>query len=424
MDKILIVDDDKQSILYLRSLLADLGYHSDFIANPELLPAKLEQETFDLLLLDVYMPGIDGISLLKALKSCENRQDIAVIMLTSAMEEQLLAECLELGADNFIRKPVSALVLKACIQSALTKRDYLRQINAQKRNLENQTLQLQTMNTSLQKSLKQLCETQEQLVETEKMAALGGLVAGIAHEVNTPVGIGVTAASFLAMKVKEYEKLYLSGQLTQAAFESFLRTALESSEMIVANLSRAADIIRGFKQIANDQSTEELRRFRLEPYLKDIITSLQPMLKQGKHQFFLDCPEELELFSYPGKISQVITNLVMNSLTHAFTKRRHGEIRIICAPHRNGILLIYKDNGEGIPSALMDKIFQPFFTTRRGQGGTGLGLHIVHSLVFQALGGQIECKSQAGEWTLFRVWLPNKELKLDWQKNKGNFHVE
>ncbi len=390
MAKILIVDDERQIIQYLRALLSKYDYQHDFISKPEFLFPKLEQDTYDLILLDVYMPGTDGITLLKQLKAHSTYKNIPIIMLTGDMDDQLLSKCFDYGSTDFVHKPIKAIVLNARIKSALATSDYIRQISEQK--------------TKLQNSLEQLHQTQTQLIESEKMAALGGLVAGVAHEINTPVGIGVTAASHLVMKVQEYKKQYNNKKLTGGDFEVFLDTAVESSNMILSNLSRAAKLINNFRQIAVDQSSEEQRDFQLKPYLNDILQSLSPQISQ--HIITVHCPDNLELCSYPGAFSQIITNLIMNSLKHAFEEQKYGQISIDISQQKDKILLQYSDNGKGIEPEHLKKIYEPFFTTKRGQGATGLGLHLVYRLVTRICGGHIECNSILGEGTTFRIWMP------------------
>ncbi len=268
------------------------------------------------------------------------------------------------------------------------------------------TEDLHRSNEELRVSLEQLQETQVQLVEAEKMAALGRLVAGVAHEINTPVGISVTAASHLQMKLAEHQSTYKQGQLTRSAFEDLLIVADESSAMIQANLLKAADLIRSFKQVAVDQVYQEKRSFQLFSYLEEIVHTLQPRLKSTPHTIQLDCTADIKLSSYPGAFSQIISNLILNSLKHGFHPEQAGKIEIHVIQEKAGLIIDYCDDGKGIDAEHLPHIFEPFFTTARGQGGTGLGLHIVYNLVTQTLGGQLECQSQPGHGVQFRMNLP------------------
>lgn len=258
----------------------------------------------------------------------------------------------------------------------------------------------------LQISLDHLQEAQRKLVESEKMAALGELVAGVAHEVNTPVGIGVTAASYLEDSVEEFQVLYDSGHVTRSGLEKFLQLCRKSSSMILFNMNRAADLINSFKQVAVDQSSQERRLFKIRQYIEEILLSLHAQLRKTPYEIKLSCPEELEVDSYPGALSQIITNLIMNSLHHGFEGLNEGSITIDIRKSENSVLIIYGDTGRGIPDDHLDKIFDPFFTTKRGTGGSGLGMNIVYNLVTQTLGGQINCTSKIGQGTWFEIEFP------------------
>ncbi len=259
---------------------------------------------------------------------------------------------------------------------------------------------------ALSQTLSNLQAAQNKLVESEKMAALGGLVAGVAHEINTPIGIGVTAASLLADRTAKFVQTYHAGKMKRLDLEAFLEIARQSSAMILANLTRAADLIHSFKQVAIDQSTEERRRFALRTYLDETLLSLRPKLKGTTHQVTIVGDEDITLESYPGAFSQIITNLVMNSLLHAYNPGDQGQIEIAIHQENNNLTLRYTDDGNGISPENISKIFDPFFTTRRGQGGSGLGLHIIYNLVTQKLGGTIRCESVLGEGTSFLITIP------------------
>lgn len=260
----------------------------------------------------------------------------------------------------------------------------------------------------LSQALDNLKATQTQLVESEKMASLGGLVAGVAHEINTPVGIGITAASWLAEKTTAFYETFKSGQMKRSQLEKFLDTAMQSSSMVLSNLNRAADLISSFKQVAVDQSTEEKRTINLKEYLSEVLIPLKPKLRITHHRVEIRGEQTLALNTYPGALSQIITNFVMNSLTHAYSTEDTGTLVFDFKLEHEQIILEYSDDGKGISPDNLSKIFDPFFTTKRGQGGSGLGLHIVYNLVTQKLNGTIECKSQLGVGTKFIIKLPSQ----------------
>lgn len=260
-----------------------------------------------------------------------------------------------------------------------------------------------------QTAYQRLLEAQQTLVETEKLASLGALVAGVAHEVNTPVGITLTTASHLAQATQQIDQQLQQGSIKKSDFQNYLGTARESCDLILSNAERAANLIQSFKQVAVDQTSEARRDFKLDEYLHEIITSLQPKLRRTLIRVNIDCEEGIKMDSYPGALSQVITNLVMNALIHAFDDGVAGTITIRAHQQDDAnVSLTIADNGRGIPSMFLNRIFEPFFTTKRGNGGSGLGLHIVYNIVRQQLWGTIEVKSTLGEGTSFLVVIPNK----------------
>jgi signal transduction histidine kinase len=238
------------------------------------------------------------------------------------------------------------------------------------------------------------------------MAALGDLVAGIAHEINTPVGVGVTAASFLEMKTRETAALLAAGNLQRSQLEKYFDTALEAATSLLTNLNRAADLIRSFKQVAADQTSEERRRFNLKDYIDKILLSLRPQYKRTAHTITVNCPPDIELNSFPGVYSQILSNLILNSLIHGFDDLSEGSITLDASVEGKNLRLRYRDNGKGMRPEVVQKIFDPFFTTRPISESTGLGMHIVYNLVTQVLHGRIHCQSHPGQGSEFTITAP------------------
>ena len=261
-------------------------------------------------------------------------------------------------------------------------------------------------NADLQSTLARLREAQAQLVQSEKLASLGALVAGVAHEINTPVGVGVTAASTLQAKGAQLVQKQKAGMLTAADVDRFVVLADESTRIILTNLDRAANLIRSFKQVAVDQSSGERRRFALKKYIEEVLVSLGPGLRKSGHSVTLRCAEALVVDSYPGALAQIFTNLISNSLIHAFAPDQRGHIEIDVAESAGQVAILYSDDGCGMPAEHLARIFDPFFTTKRGSGGSGLGMHIVYNLVSQVLGGTIEVTSSPGNGARFTVRFP------------------
>jgi signal transduction histidine kinase/ligand-binding sensor domain-containing protein len=278
-------------------------------------------------------------------------------------------------------------------------------LEERKEELEQQTEELSQQKEELQNTLDRLKETQEQLIQSEKLAALGGLVAGVAHEINTPVGICVTAASNLAEETKAMADKFKANKISRAEFKDYLSTANKSAQLILANMERTASMIQSFKMVSADQTTGQKRRVVLRSYMEDIIRSLYPKLKGRRISINLDVDPNLEIESYPGAVSQIFTNLILNSLTHGFENMEKGEISVQTSLNDGILNIIYTDTGHGISEENLNKIFEPFFTTNK-KVGTGLGLHIVYNLVTQKLNGSISCESKPGEGAEFRIVLP------------------
>jgi C4-dicarboxylate-specific signal transduction histidine kinase len=255
-----------------------------------------------------------------------------------------------------------------------------------------------------------LRETQTQLTEAEKMASLGNLVAGVAHEINTPVGVSVTAASHLVEQTRRFQsRIDDSQEVDVQELSGYQKAASACAELILKNLDRAAQLISSFKQVAVDQSSERQRQFELSTYLAEILTSLRPRIGRSGHQVKLDCPQGIFMHTFPGALYQVLSNLIINSLTHAFSGEQTGHIQItVVALGDRAIRLSFRDNGMGMSDEVRQHIFEPFFTTRRGSGGSGLGMHIVYNLVTQALGGTISCGEAPGGGALFEMELPRE----------------
>ena len=249
-------------------------------------------------------------------------------------------------------------------------------------------------------------ELEKQLIQSEKMAALGGLVAGMVHEISTPLGVALTSASFLQDRTETFSERYNTENVGRSASDKFIKNAADASSMILTNISRAVDLINSFKQVAVDQTGGKIRNFNLKSYCKDIVFSLHPQLKQSGHMVNITGPDKLMLDSYPGAFYQILSNLIMNSLIHGFEGTTNGQILINIIEQNEIILINYNDNGQGIAKENIGKIFDPFFTTKRNHGGTGLGLHIVYNIVTQRLGGQISCENNEKKGVLFKIKLP------------------
>ncbi len=268
------------------------------------------------------------------------------------------------------------------------------------------TEELEEANEELQTSIYNLKHTQDKLIESEKMASLGGLVAGVAHEINTPVGIGLTSATHFLDITREIKKSYEEDTMSQDVFEEYLESAKDLATLINSNLNKTAHLVRSFKQIAVDQTSEIKRKINLKEYIHEIIYSLGSITKKLDLEIHVLCDEKLEINTYPGDLNQIITNLVINSIKHGFKDLKKGTIRIEIQTIKNKIQINYKDNGQGISKKNIHKIFEPFFTTNREGGGSGLGLNVIYNILVKKLNGTIVCRSEEGKGVTFTINFP------------------
>jgi signal transduction histidine kinase len=268
--------------------------------------------------------------------------------------------------------------------------------------------ELRSSKEKAESALLELNTAQQNLIDAERLAALGGLVAGVAHEINNPIGISLTVASSFARRSEMFEaELKSDGGLRRSQLEEFVRNSRDAAQQLVANLHRAGELIQSFKQVAVDRSHAERRQFSLGEATDQIIASLRPVLKRAPIELTIDVPEGLLIDGYPGSYGQILTNLFLNAVNHAFADGRAGTISILARPRgHEDIEINFADDGAGMTPDVQRQAFDPFFTTRRNEGGTGLGLHIVYNLVTQQLGGRMMLESRLGQGTTFRIIMP------------------
>ena len=268
--------------------------------------------------------------------------------------------------------------------------------------------ELRASKEKAESALLELNAAQQNLIDAERLAALGGLVAGVAHEVNNPIGISLTVASSFARRTEMFEaELRSDTRLRRSQLEEFVRTSRDAAQQLVANLHRAGELIHSFKQVAVDRSRADRREFSLGEATDQIIASLRPVLRKAPITLSVEVPEGLIIDSYPGAYGQILTNLFLNAINHGFADGRSGAITISARPRGNDeVEIIFADNGAGMTPDVQRQAFDPFFTTRRDEGGTGLGLHIVYNLVTQQLGGRMMLDSRLGQGCTFRIIMP------------------
>jgi PAS domain S-box-containing protein len=256
-------------------------------------------------------------------------------------------------------------------------------------------------------ALRNLQETQNFLIEAEKLAALGRLVAGVAHEINNPVGTSLTVASALERKTAMFAAEVAQGNLKRSSLNEFLEISREASSQLVTNLNHAAELIHSFKQVATDRNHPNQRVFDLGDLTEQVFMSLRPSLRKQNLTLNVECQSDLAMNSYPGPYGQVLTNLFLNAVAHAFPDGKGGTVDIkVLASGKDNVEIVFSDDGCGMSLGVRRKAFDPFFTTRCDRGGTGLGLHIVHSIVTNCLGGRVSLDSEPGEGTTIQLVLP------------------
>jgi PAS domain S-box-containing protein len=268
-------------------------------------------------------------------------------------------------------------------------------------------LEMRQAKDAAEAALRNLRETQNSLIEAEKLAALGRLVAGVAHEVNNPVGISLTVASSLERKTALFTSEVARGDLRRSSLNDFLETSRDAASQLVANLNRAAELITSFKQVAADRNYSDQRTFDLGDLTEQVVMSLRPGLRKHHLTLSVDCQPNLTMNSYPGPYGQVLTNLFLNAVAHAFPDGRPGSVDIkVRESGKDNVEILFSDDGCGMSLDVRRRAFDPFFTTRRDQGGTGLGLHIVYSIVTNRLGGRLDLDSEPGNGTRIQIILP------------------
>ncbi len=264
---------------------------------------------------------------------------------------------------------------------------------------------------ALQESLEKLEEAQKTLIESEKMASLGSLVSGIAHELNTPLGVGLTGISQIDHEVKKLESYYKENRLTEEALKEYIIIMNKLVLTIRDRLNNAVTLVKSFKDISVDQHFEDKREFNLKQYVDSIVFSFQTQLDDKQIKVHNTINENIVLESFPGIFSQIFSNLILNSIKHAFEKGENNVITI-SIDATDQFIIRYQDNGKGINSEYEEKIFDPFFTTKRGQGGSGLGLHIIYNLITQQLGGTLKLMNVTPHGLGFEITLSPSIIKV------------
>lgn len=313
---------------------------------------------------------------------------------------------------DLLAKSINTLFARTLAQLERQKKDEqeIRQLNQNLEMKVNQrTIALKEANQELLSTLERMHQYQTKIVENEKMASLGQMVAGVAHEVNTPLGLGITGSTLLKDKLEELKSHFDNKTLTSSHMSRFIEDGVENLDLIYRNLNRAAELVSSFKQLAVTHETQEGKRVNLCLFTQEVISTLTGELAKFPHKVSVEGDNTLEVWTKPPVVQQIIENLISNSLIHAFNAEQHGNIVITISQNNNNAIIDYQDDGNGVPINIRNRIFDPFVTTRRGEGGSGLGMHLVYNLVTQALDGSIKLDTEATKGAHFVIEIPIAE---------------
>ncbi len=386
---ILIVDDNPSNLSVLVDYLEDCGLTTRVATSGELTLQRAERIQPVLILLDVMMPpGIDGFETCRQLKENEKTKDIPVIFMTALSSTEDKVKGFSVGGVDYITKPIQQEEVLARITTHL---------------------RLRSLTMRLNTKVEELTQTRHELVQSEIMASLGRLVAGFAHELNTPLGVAVGSASTVKREIKKVNNIMEQEEIDVDNLLSSLDSINKGFDLTLSNLKRAANLVTSFKRTAVDQSSDEVRIFYIHEVLNDIINTLHNNFKKTTIEILIDCPKKIRIKSLPGALEQVVSNLLVNSFIHGFDEGKNagGIIKIkVELLDSTRLYLEYSDNGKGITQENLEKIFEPFFTTYRAHGGSGLGMYICYNLVTTQLHGEIHCESEITKGVVFKIDYP------------------
>jgi len=393
---VLVVDDNHVNLDVLNQILGNESYSISFATCGEqaLKIATLDQP--DLILLDIIMDGMDGFETCRRLKSVNATRNIPVIFVTGRTDTKYIVEGFEIGAVDYISKPVQEQEVLARVRTHLQKEALIKQ--------RDELIDLlRSHNEDIERSYKL---QHEKLMESTRLAMLGELVGETTHEITTPIGISVTSISHLKSSTDEICEKINNNDVTKNNLESYLQTVKDSTDIAQRNLEWAVKLVASLKQAAIDQYAGDEVEISVRSYLEDTIYNLSPKLKKTAVNVSIECDEALRVVTLPGAISHIIINLVNNSLVHGYGPEDKGNI--VIATHKEGdqLFMRYSDDGLGISSSNLEHVFDKYFTSKRNEGGSGLGLHILHNVVTKTLGGTVICESTEGQGATFELLFP------------------
>ncbi len=375
---VMIVDDNPVTMDLLCHYLSEHNHNLAQADSGEAALALVDEFKPDLILLDVMMPGIDGYETCRRLKSDIKTANIPVIFVTAKIESEDIAQGFSVGASDYIAKPIHQAEVLARVAN--------------------------------QKRLAQQSKIKRDLVlKSQKMSALGGFVSSIAHEISTPLGTLNTALSYTIDEAQSLQQSFENKTLKPAKLNSFLQNLKEALHISQTNIESASRILHSFQLVAVDQCRYTVSQFNLHEYIDNILLSLKPELKRTSHKVHTNIPAEIEINSYPGALSQIVTNLVNNSLFHGYADGNYGNLSLSATETNGWTELHYQDDGKGMSAEVLEKVFEPYYTTSADKGGSGLGMGIIQRLVEHDLEGSITVSSEPGQGVEVVIRFPSRK---------------
>lgn len=412
---LLIIDDTPTNLGVMTPWFEQHGFEVSIAQDGEDGIARALRVCPDLILLDVMMPGIDGFETCRRLKAHERTRNIPVIFMTSLNDTASKLAGFEAGGVDYVTKPIQIVEVMARVNTHLTLAGFQRQMMARNSALQDELAlrkqaesELLRANANLSKTLTVLQSTQQELIRTAKLAGLGAVVAGVAHELNTPIGNALLTSGTLHESALRIADLFADDKLKKAELGKFLKAVEQGSDLVGRNLARAGTLIEHFKHLSVDQTNDRRRRFMLKDVVCQVIGHFQQQLDQFGHRVMVELAADIAMESYPGVLDVVLSHFFSNSLLHGFEAiNRGGIIKIEAIIHQpDWVRLRFSDNGHGIANERLGKIFDPFYTTKLGRGSSGIGLYVSYNLCTAILGAQISVTSTFGEGTEFVLDLP------------------
>lgn len=375
---VMIIDDNPVTMNLLRYYLSNENYNISLVNSGEQALERISRLKPDVILLDVMMPGIDGFETCRRLKQCRNSAAIPVIFVTAKIDPDDIAQGFTVGASDYIAKPIQQAEVLARVANQL-------------------------------KLTQQLKMERDLVLKSQKMSSLGAFVSSIAHEISTPLGTLNTALSFTIDEANALQHAFENKTLKSAKLASFLANLKEALQISQTNIESASRVLHSFKLIAVDQCRYTVSTFNLREYVDNVLLSLKPNLKRTKHDIQVRVRADIEITSYPGAISQIITNLINNSLLHGYPQGEYGTIRLSAVEDNRITELTYQDDGLGMKPQILKKVFEPYYTTNPDKGGSGLGMGIVRKLVEQDLEGTLTISSEINQGVKIVIKFPSQK---------------